>query len=117
MLRDHFLRKLPHFSRAANYIALRPMVRSLQRALDTAVATIVFGSNELHPVTVARTHLPGRIGGAAIFHVYLISRTTGLIVPHGPRALSFCTRAKCRRGGSAPKPGGQLKFMRWRISS
>merc|ERR1712070_382687 len=37
LLRDHLLRKLPHFSRAASYTAFRPMVRALQKAFDTAV--------------------------------------------------------------------------------
>ena len=64
LLRDHLLRKLPHFSRAASYTAIRPMIRALQQAFDKAVATIVFGASELHPVTATRTHLPGRIGGA-----------------------------------------------------
>ena len=64
LLRDHLLRKLPHFSRAASYTAIRPMIRALQQAFDKAVATIVFGASELHPITATRTHLPGRIGGA-----------------------------------------------------
>ena len=54
------------------------MIRKLQQAFDAAVATVVFGDSELHPITVTRTHLPGRIGGAGFADLAVIQPAAAL---------------------------------------